>query len=121
MAYDTELQRLEALARILADNVTEVLSEYGALAPKTDRKVGFCLMCFTFDQRPGEGWSTYVSNAQRIDMIRAIDEFLQKLKTDPKTPGRTSDAPMRDSRHFEPWRAARIKELEDQLQELRDL
>jgi hypothetical protein len=40
--------------------------------------VGFCLMLFTFGG-PG-GWSTYLSNAQRPDMIAAIRELLDKLE-----------------------------------------
>lgn len=40
---------------------------------------GFALLIFTFNKTEGEdGTMTYISNAQRDDMLRAFQEFLQK-------------------------------------------
>lgn len=43
------------------------------------RGAGFCLMLFDFG---AGGDMTYISNARRDDMIKAIEEFLEHVKTD---------------------------------------
>lgn len=50
----------------------------GALPPD----IGFALMLFT--KREG-GWSTWLSNCQRADMIAALKEMIRKLE-DPTRP-----------------------------------
>jgi len=50
----------------------------GAIEAKHGKgEVGFCLMLFSFGEG---GWSTYVSNAQRPDMVNALREFIRKLE-----------------------------------------
>jgi hypothetical protein len=62
-----DLAELEATARRLGRRI-------GADLPKT---VGFVVWLFEWGH---EGWATYVSNAQRPDMIKALEELLAKLK-----------------------------------------
>lgn len=40
--------------------------------------VGFCLLLFDFG--PPGGNATYISNAQRADVIRILKEFLTRMK-----------------------------------------
>lgn len=42
--------------------------------------VGFALILFTFG---GDGWLTYLSNGQREDMIKCLEETLHKIRTSP--------------------------------------
>lgn len=49
--------------------------------------VGFTIVLFTLDH---EGWLTYVSNAERADMIRTLDELLTRWKAQQET-GATND------------------------------
>lgn len=62
------LPGIEAKAREIGRSIG------GALPPG----IGFCLLLFTFGDG---GWGTYLSNAQRLDMIAAIRELLAKLET----------------------------------------
>lgn len=58
-----------------------------ALAEKHGERVGFVLMLFDFGDR---GTLTYISNAQRADMISAVKEWLARqeagLASDPLGP-----------------------------------
>ncbi len=63
-----DLAKLEAVAQGLAQIVGPLFSRSGAC---------FALLGFT----PGEGgWSTWVSNAHRSDMIRALREMADVLE-----------------------------------------
>lgn len=42
--------------------------------------VGYAFLMFTFGEN---GWMTYASNAQRADMIKALDEMRVKLEASP--------------------------------------
>ncbi len=44
--------------------------------------VGFAFLMFTFDGGDS-GWMTYASNAQRSDMIKALQEMIEKLEGSP--------------------------------------
>jgi hypothetical protein len=67
MTTPAERQRMERAARSMGQTI-------GKACPPG---VGFALIMFTF----GEGdWSTYISNANRADMIRGLEEFLQVVK-----------------------------------------
>ena len=63
----TTLRDLEAAARTLGTRVGQ------ALPPG----VGFTLPVFNFGEG---GWLTYLSSAQRADMIRTLREALAKLE-----------------------------------------
>ena len=65
-----KLHEMESEARDIAQVIGGVLDK--AHGPK---KVGFCLMIFSFD---GEEL-TYISSAQREDMIKLLKEFRQRL------------------------------------------
>lgn len=58
------------------DEIKKLLREIGGiLGPAMPTGWGFTLMIYTF----GEGGTmTYISNAQREDMLAAMQEFLQK-------------------------------------------
>lgn len=75
--------RLESATRALGESLTDVLPKMIG----TDEKVGFYLLAFDFGDK---GNFAYVSNSQRADMIRLLEEFLayQKagLVTDPPGP-----------------------------------
>lgn len=62
-----ELAELEAHARKLGRAI-------GADLPKT---VGFVVWLFEWGS---DGWSTYISNAQRDSMIESLEELLKKLR-----------------------------------------
>lgn len=61
------LQILEAHARSLGVRIGQSLPA----------GVGFTLLVFTFGEG---GWLTYLSSAQRADMIRTLREALHKLE-----------------------------------------
>ncbi len=65
------LRRLEARARQLAQQIDANL----------DEGVGFTLLLYTF--KPG--WSTYISNAHRDDMITALEDLLARWKAERET------------------------------------
>jgi hypothetical protein len=69
-----------SLGTIIQKQVRLLLeSQARRLAEGCPAGVGFALMIFDF----GEGGNmAYVSNAERADMIRALEELLQKLKQD---------------------------------------
>jgi hypothetical protein len=68
MSREAELAELEARARKLAH----------AIGNGLPKGVGFVVWLFEFGK---DGWATYVSNAQRDDMIKALEELLTKLRT----------------------------------------
>jgi len=68
MSRDAELAELEARGRKLARTIADGLPQ----------GVGFVVWLFEFGC---DGWSTYVSNAQRDSMIEALEELLKKLRT----------------------------------------
>lgn len=68
----SDLAKLEATARGIAAAIGETIrDEHGR------DQVGFMLMMFEF--RAG-GWSTYLSNAERQSMIKAMEELIQRLR-----------------------------------------
>jgi hypothetical protein len=61
---------LEADLRAMAMALEEILEE------KTGEKMGFCLLVFPFGEDGRV--SNYVSNANRDDMLKALQEFIDK-------------------------------------------
>lgn len=55
----------------LALTLDEILNE------KTEERVGFSLLVFDFGE---DGTMSYISNAAREDMIKAMEEFLEKQR-----------------------------------------
>jgi hypothetical protein len=51
-----------------------------------DRKVGFCLMLFNFDD--GTGRANYISNAERADVVTLLKEQLARFEGQPEMKGR---------------------------------
>jgi hypothetical protein len=51
-----------------------------------DRKVGFCLMLFNFDD--GAGRANYISNAERADVVTLLKEQLARFEGQPEMKGR---------------------------------
>lgn len=43
--------------------------------------IGFALVLFNFGP---DGWLTYLSNGDRADMIKCLEETLQKIRTSPE-------------------------------------
>ena len=71
-----ELAALEDLAQMIAQRVGPAFDGSGA---------GFAVLGFEFGSG---GWSTYVSNARREDMIRALREMADHLEQSKDTPRR---------------------------------
>jgi hypothetical protein len=64
-----EQRKIEESARGIARSI-------GQSVP---RGVGFALLLFTFDQKPDEdGFLTWISNAERDDMLAAMKEFIAR-------------------------------------------
>ncbi len=71
MSRRGELRRMERAAKSIGELVGGAVElECGT------RKVGFVLALFEFGDG---GWMTYVSNAQRDDIIEFLDELKTKL------------------------------------------
>jgi hypothetical protein len=65
-------QGLEEQARDIAG-----MLDHG-MNPTGERKVGFALLMFAFGDAPQP--ATWISNADRGDMIRAVEEWLERAK-----------------------------------------
>lgn len=63
-----------AMLQALAQAIDEALNPNKA---KDERTIGFCLLVFGFN---APGISNYVSNAERADMIKALEETAMRLK-----------------------------------------
>lgn len=61
-------KKLEQVNRMIADHIVSLLPD----------GVGFALFLFHFGD--DEGFLSYVSNAQREDMIRVLEEQLERFK-----------------------------------------
>ena len=71
---DPKLIKLEEAAQRIAHTIQRELANLGLPHPQ----VGFTLFVFEMGNAPG--WTTYVSSAQRPDMIRAISEWMALQK-----------------------------------------
>jgi hypothetical protein len=67
---------MEETARRVGALIGSVLDDHAEANPESPR-VGFCLMMFTFGEG---GWATYLSNAEREDMVEAIRELLGNIE-----------------------------------------
>lgn len=68
------MRQLEHQARKLGDLINEALGN----RPGQQKKVGFALMVFSFD---GPEY-TWLSNANRGDMVKALQEFIRRNPPD---------------------------------------
>ncbi len=78
------LRNLEAQARSLGRTLDDTINPPNPATGNRDRKKGFALLLFSFDGPE----LTWLSNAEREDMIRLLDEILLKMKA-----GRMDDFP----------------------------
>lgn len=78
------LRALEAQARSLGKTLDASLNPPSPATGKRARKNGFALLLFSFDGPE----LTWLSNAEREDMIRLLEELLNKFKV-----GRMTDFP----------------------------
>ncbi len=69
-----QLESLERTAQMAAQMIGPAFDGSGC---------GFTLMGYTFGEG---GWMTYVSNANRQDMIKAMKEMITKLENDEDIP-----------------------------------
>ena len=65
--------------RAIEDVAQAIAGQIGAAVDEMNVQVGFALLVFTFGE---EGFSTYVSNANREDMIKALRENADRLEAD---------------------------------------
>lgn len=69
---------MEDTARLIGHRIAGALDEHAAENPESPR-VGFVLMMFTFgDADDPDQWMTYLSNAERADIVEAMREFIDK-------------------------------------------
>lgn len=68
----SEQERLEVTARKLATLLERVLNPSGV------RNTGFAVLMFAFGEPPQP--ATWISNADRGDMIHAVEEWLERAK-----------------------------------------
>jgi len=68
-------ERLEKQAREIASAMDVAIN---GDVPKAERLYGFALLMFSFGDPPQP--ATYISNGEREDMIRAIEEWLSRIK-----------------------------------------
>ncbi len=61
-----------------------VKSKLQEIARKVDNELpedfGFIVLTFKFNEKPDTAQMMYVSNANRDDVVKAMDEFIQKTK-----------------------------------------
>ena len=69
-----DIEALEIVTQNVAQIVGPVFKGLGA---------GFCVIGFTFGE---DGWSTYVSNATRGDMVKALRELADTLEMELDVP-----------------------------------
>jgi hypothetical protein len=72
MSDPERLADLEEMCRELGGLIDTIL-ERGGLAG-----TGFALLLFDFGEEGRPGWMTYLSNAEREDMLREMREFLER-------------------------------------------
>lgn len=72
----TTLRAIEAKARGIASALDQALN--GKRGPEEERKYGFALLLFEFGDPPEP--ATWISNGNREDMIRAVEEWLEKAR-----------------------------------------
>lgn len=70
------LRNMEAQARSLGRTLDNTINPPNPTTGKRDRKKGFALLLFSFDGPE----LTWLSNAEREDMIRLLEEILLKFK-----------------------------------------
>lgn len=70
-----KLRSMEAAGRDIAEALGRAFGKFGQ---KSDEKWGFALMIFSFD---GPEF-TWISNAQRADMVKTMQEFISRNPPD---------------------------------------
>lgn len=66
--------------RTLGIMLNDILNESGK------KEVGFCLLSFKFGEPTEYSRINYISNANRKDMIKALEDFLEREKENIKKP-----------------------------------
>lgn len=70
------LRNMESQARSLGRTLDNTINPPNPATGNRDRKKGFALLLFSFDGPE----LTWLSNAEREDMIRLLEEILLKMK-----------------------------------------
>jgi hypothetical protein len=71
----SDFRQMEAVSREIGNRIGKIIEKY---SDTTGRKWGFALMIFSFD---GEEF-TWISNAERADMVKAMQEFINRNPPD---------------------------------------
>lgn len=74
-------EQIEGSARSIAELLDGILNPNMMRVPgeRPKRDVGFAVLLFSFGEPPQP--ATWISNADRGDMIRAVEEWLEKAKS----------------------------------------
>jgi len=70
-------QKTEAIMRQIGLTIEDILQDVSL------EKMGFCLIVFEFNK---PGISNYISNAQRLNMIEALKETVDRLEKNQDIP-----------------------------------
>jgi hypothetical protein len=65
-----KLRQMEGSARSIGETLGRVVKKF------TDQNVGFALFVFSFDGPE----ATYISNADRADMLKMLKEFVERFE-----------------------------------------
>jgi len=73
----------------MMNTIAAVLDEaFNGKAKGKDRKTGFILMVFPFDEVTGDGRTNYISNAARKDVVTMLKEQIRRFEGQPEMKGR---------------------------------
>jgi hypothetical protein len=73
----------------LMNTIAGALDEaFNGEAKGTDRKTGFILMVFPFDEVTGRGRINYISNAERADVVTMLKHQIKRFEGQPDVEGR---------------------------------
>lgn len=77
------------LRKLMNDLAKQLDTTFNGDATGLDRKNGFMLLVFPFDEVSGKGRSNYISNASRADMIVMLKELVRRFEGQPEIKGGT--------------------------------
>jgi hypothetical protein len=69
-----KIRRMEVCCRDIAKQLQRAFDQWAAMGGEDEEKWGFALFVFSFSGAE----MTYISNAQRPDMVKALQEFIAR-------------------------------------------
>jgi hypothetical protein len=79
---------IEPAFREMMNAIAQVLDEsFNGKAKGTDKKTGFVLLVFPFDEVKEGGRCNYISNARRADVVTMLKEQVKRFEGQPSMEG----------------------------------